>query len=445
MGDIVIIGGVAAGMSAAAKLRRIDQSANITVFEKGDFISYGACGLPYFIADITKSYEAMLMRSVADFKKQRIDVCLRHEVLRVFPQDRNVFVRDLEHGRTKIVHYDKLLIATGASPIKPPFVKEHLANVFTLKTIPDGIAMKTFFQNPSIRDVTIIGAGYIGMELVEAMAELGKNIRVIELQPQILPPLDAEMAEIVAQSLRERGIAIQTNEKVVELIEKNSAVTHVVTDKATYATDAVIANIGVKPNTDFLKNSGIRLWENGAVLTNEYMETNIPDIYGAGDCATSHHLVLHRPVHIALGTIANKQGRLAGENMAGVRRAFPGVLGTSVAKILQWTVAKTGISEREAIKYGLAYKTVTVNTASHAGYYPDPRPIFIKLVYQPASRILLGAQMVGTGGVDKRIDVFAAAITNRMSTDDIGLLDLAYAPPYATVWDAVSVAANAAK
>lgn len=442
--ELVIIGAVAAGMSAAAKARRIDPHVNITVLEKGEFISYGACGLPYYISDVTKDHQDLMIRSVEDFAAQNIQIYLHHEVIRLLPEEKRLLVKDSTNDRLLSVHYDELLIASGSSSIVPAINGVYFPNVFTLKTLTDGLSMKTFFMNPTIQNVTIVGAGYIGLELVETMLHLGKTIRLIEFQTQILPQFDPELAAIIEQDLRTKGVMIHTAEKVEEIMGTDVAA-EIRTDQGIYATDAIVLSIGVRPNTAFVQGTGIAQLHNGAIVVDAYQRTNLPNIYAAGDCATAHHLVLNTPVNIPLGTIANKQGRIAGENMMGGAKKFPGALGTSVVKIDRYTAAKTGISEKEAKVHDIPYKVVTVKANSHASYYPDPKPITIKLVYDPEQLTLLGAQMIGEEGVAKRIDVFATAIHNRMSTEDIGFLDLAYAPPYASVWDAIQIAANAAK
>ncbi|WP_223700574.1 CoA-disulfide reductase [Sutcliffiella deserti] len=445
MEHVVIIGGVAGGMSAAAKLRRLREDIKITVYEKDEHISYGACGLPYYISGVTENYKDLLARSVEDFQKHKIEVKIQHEVKKVNKSTKEIEVLDIKAGITNVVKYSTLLIATGSKPIKPPFVPKNASNVFTLKTIKDGIAMRKFFQEPSIKKVVIIGGGYIGMELVETMVELAKEITVIELQPHILPNYDQDMVTLIEESLKDR-VNLYTSEEVKELKISGDKVTEVVTDKGNYRADAVIVNIGNKPNTEFVENIGLDMLENGAIVVNSQQQTNISSIYAAGDCATSNHLLLKKPVNIALGTTANKHGRVAAENIAGNKAIFPGILGTNVVKILEWTAAMTGLTEKEAEKENIMVQTVKVEANSHASYYPAAKPLNIKLVYQPETKVLLGAQIIGEDEtVAKRIDILATAITCNLTTDNIAMLDLSYAPPYATVWDAVQVAANVAK
>lgn len=441
----MIIGGIAGGMSAASKLRRLDKKVKISVFEKDEYVSYGACGLPYYISGVTESHEDLLARTVEEFEERDIQVHIHHEVTKVDSSNKRVKVKNLESGEETYVHYDKLLISTGAKPIVPPFIPKEASNVHTLKTLNDGIKMRRFYQDESIKKVGIIGGGYIGMELVETMVELGKEVFVIELQNQILPNYDEEMAKIISESLQDR-VGIRTGEEVKELKMSEGKVTSIVTDKNSYEVDAVIVNIGIKPNTEFVKELGLEMLENGAIIVNSHQETSSKSIYAAGDCATSNHLLLDKPVNIALGTTANKHGRVAADNLAGIPSTFDGILGTNVVKILEWTAAMTGITEKQAKQESLDVEKIVIKTNNHASYYPGAENIHIKLVYEKESLKLLGAQLIGKDeSIAKRLDVYATAITCGLTTKQIGMLDLSYAPPYATVWDAVQVAANAAK
>lgn len=447
MEHVVIIGGIAGGMSAASKLRRLDENVKISVYEKDSHISYGACGLPYYISGVTKSHEDLLARTLEDFEERNIKVHIHHEAISVDPKKKCVNVKNLKTGEDTAVNYDKLLIATGSKPIVPPFIPTEATNVHTLKTLQDGIDMRKYFQGSEIKKVGIIGGGYIGMELVETMLELGKEVIVIELQDQVLPNYDAEMANIIAESLNSlQGASIRTGEEVEELKVSGDKVTHIVTEKGSIGVDAVIVNIGNKPNTEFVKELGLDMLDNGAIIVDGHQKTSIPSIYAAGDCATSNHLLLNKPVNIALGTTANKHGRVAADNLAGIPSTFAGILGTNVVKIMDWTAAMTGLSEKEANKEGMDIASVVIETKNHASYYPNAETIHIKLVYEKGSLKLLGAQMMGKdNSIAKRVDVYATAITCGLTTKQIGMLDLSYAPPYATVWDAVQVAANAAK
>ncbi|QFT88518.1 NADH peroxidase [Bacillus sp. THAF10] len=445
MEHVIIIGGIAGGMSAASKLRRLNGDIKITVFEKDSHISYGACGLPYYISGVTPSHEELLARTVEDFEEREIRVHINHEVTKVDPLKKEVHVINLQTGKQFIAAYDQLLIATGAIPVVPPFVPKEASNIYTLKTLEDGIRMKEYFKEEKIKKVGIIGAGYIGMELVETMLELKKEVVVIELQDQILPNYDKDVADILAKSLQERAL-IRTGEEVKELKVSRNQVTHILTDKGSYEVDAVVINVGIKPNTDIVSDIGLNMLDNGAIIVDKKQRTSVENIFAAGDCATSMHLLLNKPVNIALGTTANKHGRVAAENIAGNSKEFPGILGTNVVKVMEWTAAMTGLTEKEAEKEKIAYESVMVEAGSHASYYPDAETIHIKLVYEKDAKTVLGVQMLSKDpSIAKRADVFAVAITNGMTTEQIAMLDLSYAPPYATVWDAVQVAANAAK
>ncbi|KMJ58257.1 NADH dehydrogenase [Bacillus sp. LL01] len=445
MEHVVIIGGIAGGMSAASKLRRLDETVKITVFEKDSHVSYGACGLPYYISGVTKSHEDLLARTVEEFEERDIQVHIHHEVINVDADNKKVEVKNLKTGEKTGVSYDKLLIATGSKPIVPPFIPEEATNVHTLKTLNDGIRMRDYFLDTEVKKVGIIGGGYIGMELVETMMELGKEVVVIELQDQILPNYDEDMANIIADSLQGR-VSIRTGEEVKELRMSGQKVTHIETNEDSYKVDAVIVNIGNKPNTEFVKDLDLDMLDNGAIIVDSHQQTSLPSIFAAGDCATSNHLLLNKPVNIALGTTANKHGRVVADNLAGIPTSFSGILGTNVVKIMEWTAAMTGLTEKEAKKEEMDYDSVSIETNNHASYYPDAETIHIKLVYEKVSKKLLGAQLIGKDtSIAKRLDVYATAITCGLTTTQIGMLDLCYAPPYATVWDAVQVAANAAK
>ncbi|UNL85869.1 CoA-disulfide reductase [Priestia koreensis] len=446
MKRVVIIGGVAAGMSAASKLRRLEEETEIIVFEKGEDISYGACGLPYYIAGTISSSDRLVARTKEEFEKQGINVYLRHEAVALSPEEKKIRVVNHTDGLERDVNYDHLVLATGASAIQPPFYREEASNVFTLKTLQDAIHMKAFFEKTPAKDVTIIGGGYIGMELVETMKTLGKHVRVIDVHDHVLTVYDEDIAHLVQSHLKEEhGIEFCLGEEVTSLTQHNGDVVAVETKTNTYQTDAVIVNVGIRPNTTFLKGSGIECLENGAILTNEYMETNLPFIYAGGDCATSYHRLLKKRVHIALGTIANKQGRLIAENIHGKRHAFQGVLGTNIVKILDLTVAKTGLSEKEAKEANIPYETETITANNGASYYPGTEELTIKLLFNKESHVIIGAQIVGGAGVAQRIDTLVAGIYNEMTADEMTYLDLCYAPPYAGVWDAIQVATNKIK
>lgn len=440
---IIIVGGVAAGMSAAAKAKREDGLAKVTVYERGSFISYAGCGLPYYISGITKDYNQLIARTPKEFQENGIDVKTLHEVKKILPQENKVLVENLKTNERFYDRYDKLMIATGASPIKLPIIKKGLGNVFTLKTIEDAMAIRKELQNPKIKDIVIVGAGYIGMELVDNLVNFDKNIRILELTDRVLPNFEKEISEIVLEELLKNDIMVNLNEGIQEVVG-DDRVSKVRTDKDIYSADMVIFAIGVRPNTKFLEGSGIAM-DRGAIVIDNEARTNVKDIFAAGDCAMVYHKLLKGNRYIPLGTTANKLGRIAGENMVGKKTKFPGTLGSSVIKILDLEVARTGIGVKEAQDLGIECKSIFVKTKSHAGYYPNTETIYIKLIYEKKGQRILGAQLAGKKGVAGRCGIFSTAIFNNMTTQELGMLDLPYAPPFATVWDAVNIAANVAK
>ncbi|MCP1188676.1 CoA-disulfide reductase [Priestia flexa] len=442
MKRIIVIGGVAGGMSAASQLRRLDQEAEIIVFEKGRDVSYSACGMPYYLSGVVKEQESLIARTVDEFKERDITVHLQHEVKEVNHIKKYVVVHNHQTNESQEVSYDELIIAAGASAVKPPFMID-AQNVFSLKTLEDSTNIHRYLKEENVQKVVIIGGGYIGMELVETMHLLGKQVSVIERGNHILSMFDEEIATRIQGELK-NDIAFHVNEEVEELIAERKKITAVRTNKNTHEADLVIVNVGVKPNTSFLERNGIRMLENGAILINDKMETNVPHLYAAGDCASSYHLVLKKPVHFSLGTIANKQGRILGANLGGEDKHFPGVIGTSILKVMDLEIAKTGITEKEAKAENLQYKAVTVDAYNHTPYYPDATKMLVKLIYEKDTHIILGAQIMGKSEAAKRIDVFATAITARLTTEQLTMLDLSYAPPFATVWDAVQIASQKA-
>ncbi|MGN8648278.1 CoA-disulfide reductase [Gracilibacillus sp. HCP3S3_G5_1] len=441
---LIVIGGIAAGMSAASKLRRVDQNAEITVYEKGEYVSYGACGLPYYVSGENDDHTKMIARTRQQFEQQGIDVHILHEVVKVSPERKQVMVKNLHTGQMFLDHYDKLLIATGTSAIVPPFDGLQLENIHVLKTMEDGLSLKEKAHQPDIRNVVIVGGGYIGMELAEAMHNLGKNVRIVEQAERILMPFDREITDIVTKHLQEHNVALHVNERV-EAFRGKKVVQDVVTSKGTYKADLVILSIGVRPATKFLDGTGIQLSKNGAIVIDREMRTNLDDIYAAGDCAEVYHYVKQENTYLPLGTNANKCGRIAGENIAGAHRKYIGTLGSAAVKIIDMELARTGLSEHEAASLAIEYTTEFIKAANHPGYYPGQTPLWIKIICEKRTRRILGAQAIGQAGAVLRVDMFAIAIQNNMPADELGMTDLCYAPPFAGVWDAVNIASNAVK
>lgn len=441
---VIIIGGVAAGMSAASKIAREDKSAEIVVYEKGGFLSYGACGLPYYVGDFNDDYRRMIARTKEQFDDMGIKSFLHHEVTGVSFQEKTVTVTDKETGRTFTDSYDKLMIAVGAGSVIPPFPGREKMGVHLLKTLEDGIFLREYAKQPSVKNVVIVGGGYIGIECAEAFLHLGKKVRLIEAAERILTPFDEEIAAYAQKELEKKGVSLHLAEKV-KAFHGDAFVKEVETDKGAYPADLVIVAVGVRPSTGFLKDSGIELAGNGAILVDRRMRASVPDVYAAGDCILVYDRVMQEDVFYALGTVANKCGRIAGSNIAGGEEIFDGALGSAAIKVCGIEMGRTGIGEAQAKKLGLPYKTVMIRAYDHPAYYPDPTPVTIKLIYEEGTRKLLGAQACGEKGAVMRIDIFAVAIHAGMTTKELGMTDLIYAPPFAGVWDAVHIASNAAK
>lgn len=445
---ILIIGGVAAGMSAAAKASRLDPECQITIYEKTDIVSWGACGLPYYVGDFYQDPKNMIARPVEKFIEAGMDIRTFHEVMDLDPVKKEVTVKNLKNDEIFKDTYDKLMIATGASAIIPPIKNIDAKGVHTLKSFDDGITLKEEIKKEEYQNIVIIGAGYIGVEVIEAAKHLKKeSIRVIQLGDRILmESFDKEITEVLEEELRShKEVTLHLNEGVKEIVTQNGKVTGIITDKGEYPADLVVLATGVRPNTKFIQGKGIEMLPNGAVIVDEHGKTNIDSIYSAGDCATVFHRVKGEDVYIPLATTANKLGRVVGENLAGVKSIFKGTLGSAAIKVLDMEAGRTGISENEAKKMGIDYKTVFIKDKNHTNYYPGQSSIYVKLIYHSKSKVLLGAQIAGFSGAVLRVDALAVAIYAGLSVDEVGMMDFCYAPPFARTWDAMNIAGNAAK
>ncbi|MDQ0219970.1 CoA-disulfide reductase [Peribacillus cavernae] len=440
----VIIGGDAAGMSAAMQIVKHDPNADITTLEKGGTYSYGQCGLPYVISGLIPSTDRLIARSVETFRqKYGIDAKIYHEVQRIDVNQKMVYGIDLTKNKPFTISYEKLLIATGTHPVVPDWEGVDLPGVHYLKTITDANQIINDLDQ-QVQHIVIIGGGYIGLEMAEAFRLLGKNVRIIDRGKHLAKIFDEDMADLIQEEAKKHQINVVTNE-LVQSIKGQVRVKSVYTDKNNYPADLVLISAGVKPNTDFIKEAGIETGIKGAIRVNPFMETNKKDVYAAGDCATHFHLVKQSDDYIPLGTTANKQGRIAGINMAGkITRAFRGITGTSIIKFLDLSLGKTGLSEQETKALKIPYETVFKETTDIAGYYPGPEKLNIKLIYRKDNGQLLGGQLIGKQGVDKRIDVLATALFQRMTVTELEDLDLAYAPPFNSVWDPIQQAARRA-
>ena len=442
---IVIIGGIAAGMSAAAKARRVSKDAEIIVYEMGEIISFGACGLPYYVGDFFSDADFMIARTVEQMRESGVKVQTTHRVLSVSEVSKTIEVKNLQSGENFTQNYDKLMIATGASVIKPPFKNVDLDNIFTLTKMEDGRHIKELAMSEDVKDVTVIGAGFIGIEVVEAMKHLGKHVRLIQRSGRVFNRMfDERITDLMQVELLAHGVELVLNEGVQGFEENDSALS-VKTDKNMYNTDLVVIATGFKPNTEFLAETSIKRLSNGAIVVNEKAETNVSDIYAAGDCASVPHMLSGEDVYIPLATGANKLGRVAGVNMAGGTAIYPGSLGSSCVKVMDYEAAKTGLDEVSAEALGIDFNTVFVKDKNQTDYYPGQEDIYIKLVYEKESKVILGGEVLGKNAAALRINVIAMAIKAKMTTDELGMMDFCYAPPISKTWDPLNVAGNAAK
>ncbi|MGL5053465.1 MAG: CoA-disulfide reductase [Cetobacterium sp.] len=445
---IIIIGGVAAGMSAAAKASRLNKSAEIVIYEKTEIVSWGACGLPYYVGDFFKDPKNMIARPVEKFIEAGMNIKIKHEVVGIDIEKKEITVKNLVTNEIFIDNYDKLMVATGAHAIMPPIKKLSTKGVYTLKDYTDGILLKEEILKEENQEIIIVGAGYIGLEVAEAAKHLGKrNIKIIQLGDRVLlESFDKEITDIMEEEIRiHEGIDLHLEEIVEEILEENGKVIGVKTNKGKYSANIVIISTGVKPNTAFLKETGIKMLSNGALVIDNQGRTSIDSIYSAGDCATVHHLVRNEDVYIPLATTANKIGRIVGENLAGLETKFGGTLGSAAVKVIDLEAGRTGITELEAIKMGINYKTVFVKDKNQTSYYPGREDIFVKLIYDTETRVLLGGQIAGKKGAVLRVDALATAIYSKLTVDEIGMMDFCYAPPFARTWDVMNVAGNVAK
>lgn len=441
---VVIIGGNAAGMSAAAKLKRMNPETEVIVYERKKYISFGACALPYYIGDFFEEDSAMIVRTKEQAEQAGIQVKLNHEVTKVEQKNQTVEVKNLEMGVKETVSYDRLLIAAGASAILPPIENVRCGNVFTLRTIEDGIAIRKKMLDSSMQNVVIIGAGFIGLELVDAAMNQGKNVHLFQSGTSILKGVfDKEITDILEQELIEKGVHLHF--KAVQKIIGEDRVTQVVADGETFAADLVLISVGIRPNTAFLEGTEIERIRNGAIVIDKEGRTNLPNIYAAGDCAVVEHRLKKEPAYIPLATTANKVGRVVGENLAGGHKAFPGTLGASCLKLLSFEAGKVGLSEEEAAANGYDANAIFISDKTHTDYYPGQEAIYVKLVYEKGTKKILGGQIVGKDDAVMRTNVLSIAIAAGMTTEELGFMDFCYAPPFAKTWDVLNVAGNAAK
>ena len=438
---IVVIGANAAGMSAASRIKRREAENEVVVLEATHEVSYGACGLPYYIAGINDDINLVRIRSVSDFEKNGIVMRIGHVVERIDFTQKSVF-GTTDAGKAFAESYDRLLIASGAAPRQLPVPGATKGNIFMLKT-PQGAERIRAAIEKRRCTVAIIGGGAIGLELAEAcLLQRVKSLRIIEAANQLLPGYDEEFARAAKAELEQHGVQVHLGERV-SAFSGEECVAGVVTDRAEYEADVVIVSIGVVPSTAFAE--GLQKLPNGAIETSASMQTSVPDVFAAGDCASVWHALLQRPAYFPLGTYANKQGRLAGDALIGKPASYARALGTVMLRCMGLEFAKTGLTETQANAEGIDAKSVLVRAHSHPSYFPGACDIEIKLCYRADNRVLLGAQLMGERDTAIRIDPIAVAIDRGMTTDELGFADFGYAPPFTGVWDAIAVAANAAK
>lgn len=444
MGErLIVVGGVAAGMSAASKAQRTRKDLEIVVYEQSGFVAYGSCGFPYFIKGEIPRVEDVVARTPAQFAKQGVQAMVHHQVLAVDPAARTLRVRNLATSEEFSDRWDRLILTTGGTAARPPLPGMDLPGIFTLRTVEDAVAIRQWLTERRPRRGVIVGGGYIGLEMAEALSAHGVRLDVVEMLPQVLPNMDAEMAAHVQEELVRQGVTLHL-ERAVQAFEGRDRVQAVVAGGERSPAEIVIFSIGVRPSVALARQAGIALGSTGAVAVDDHQRTNAPNVWAAGDVAEARHLITGRPAYVPLGTTANKQGKVAGTNAAGGDEIFAGIVGTAVVKVFDLHAAQTGLTEKLAREGGSDVAAVTITANSRASYMPGKSPIHVKLVFERGSQKLLGAQIVGREGVAKRIDTVAAALQAGWTTHDLAALDMAYAPPFSPAWDPLLVAANAA-
>jgi NADPH-dependent 2,4-dienoyl-CoA reductase/sulfur reductase-like enzyme len=445
---LVVIGGDAAGMAAASQARRRRDPDDLAViaFERGHHTSYAACGIPYFVGGIVGDAEELVVRRPEVFRRElAIDVELGHEVTEIDADRRTIRVRNLDGGAERVEGFDHLVIATGATPVRPRLPGVDAAGIFGIQTLDDGVALRRWLEEDGRASrAVVVGGGYVGLEMAEALVLHGLEVALVEQAPQPMGTLDPDMGSLVADAMRQMAITLYLEEGVTGFEEDGGRVRAVVTAARRLPADVVVLGLGVRPNSGLARQAGIPVGPSGGIVTDQRMRTPVEGIWAAGDCIETFHRVSRRPVAIALGTHANKQGRVAGINIGGGYATFPGVLGTAVTKICELEIARTGLGEAEAAAAGFETEAVTVESSTRAGYFPDTARMKTKLIVERRSGRLLGAQIVGRENAGKRIDALAIAVWNEMTVEEMTGLDLAYAPPFSPVWDPVLIAARKA-
>ena len=438
---VVIVGGVAGGATAAARIRRLDEQAEIVVFERSGYVSYANCGLPYYIGDvITDSEELTLQTPESFFSRFRVIMKVHHEVTAIHPDRKTVSVKNLESGEEFEESYDKLILSPGAKPVQPRLPGTGIDKLFTLRTVEDTLRIKEYINCNHPKSVVLAGGGFIGLELAENLRELGMDVTIVQRPRQLMNPFDSAMASFIHGTMRRHGIKLALGHTVEGFEEREGGVDVLLKDETPLHADMVILAIGVAPDTHLAREAGLELGIKGSIVVNDRMETSVPDIYAAGDAVQVKHFVTGEDTLLSLAGPANKQGRIIADNICGGDSRYQGSQGSSIIKVFELTAAVTGINETNARKAGLDVDTVILSPMSHAGYYPGGKVMTMKVVFEKGTYRLLGAQIVGYEGVDKRIDVLAAAIHGGLKATQLKDLDLAYAPPYSSAKDPVNMA-----
>ena len=438
---VSIIGGVAGGASAAARIRRLDETAQIIVLERSNYVSYANCGLPYFIGGVIREQAELTLQTPQSFwERFHIDVRVRNEAVDIDVKSKTVAIRRLDTGEIYHEQYDKLLLSPGAKPVVPHLPGVTSDRIFSLRTVEDTLRIRKFIEEYKPATAVLVGGGFIGLEMAENLTAMGISVTVIQRSNQLFAPMDADMASFIHAQMRSHGVKIELEKTVTGFSSKGGKPVTMIKDSEPISSDMVLLGVGVEPDTALAEKAGLALGIRGAVAVNEYMETSVPDIYAVGDAVEVSHFVTGKKSLISLAGPANKQGRIAADNICGGNSMFKGTQGSSVIKIFEMTGAVTGINEKTAEAAGIVYDKVVLSPVSHAAYYPGGQTMYMKVLYEKETLRLLGAQIAGYEGVDKRIDVIAAAIRAGMTADKLVELELAYAPPYSSAKDPVNMA-----
>ena len=437
---VIIIGGVAGGASAAARIRRLDETAQIIVLERSNYVSYANCGLPYFIGGVIREQAELTLQTPQSFwERFHIDVRVRNEAVDIDVKSKTVAIRRLDTGEIYHEQYDKLLLSPGAKPVVPHLPGVTSDRIFSLRTVEDTLRIRKFIEEYKPATAVLVGGGFIGLEMAENLTAMGISVTVIQRSNQLFAPMDADMASFIHAQMRSHGVKLELEKTVTGFSSKGGKPVTMIKDSEPISSDMVLLGVGVEPDTVLAEKAGLALGIRGAVAVNEYMETSVPDIYAVGDAVEVSHFVTGKKSLISLAGPANKQGRIAADNICGGNSMFKGAQGSSVIKIFEMTGAVTGINEKTAEAAGIVYDKVVLSPVSHAAYYPGGQTMYMKVLYEKETLRLLGAQIAGYEGVDKRIDVLAAAIRAGMTADKLAELELAYAPPYSSAKDPVNM------